>query len=326
MNSPVPVEIWELGNELDWSAKNEVMNISSYISKCRKIIKSVRKIDPNAKIAVQAATAPWSRKRFYGYRENWRNWHRKLLYEIGPLIDYIAFHPYYLGISLSKIEKYLDDIKEDIKNITGKNRIKLFISEHAVWPSKPINPLKKWSDNWHQTHSLGGCLGTANFLNLMLSRTDIGAMCYHCFSGGPWAVILRGKKSGALYTTGIYTLLKIYQQIIGDTVVKADIYKDGDEIKSDKIKLSVVATLTPKGLKIIVVNRGKFFRNVIFKFNNRYNIVNISKIFADSIDNHNKETGAEIKFMSLNKASNQIFDSALIPPETILFFDLRRSP
>ncbi len=205
MTVPLNGCIWELGNEIDHGVNG--LTVEAYIQKCKEIIEAIRAIEPKAIIAVHATTAPWSRK-YFG--KDWRKWHQAVLRKLGDDIDFISFHSYYLGIETAKMEEYLDVIRDDILTITGNDRIKIYISEHAVWPSKPVIPGRKWSANWHQTHSLSGCLGTAQFLNRVLSRPEITTMAYHSLSAGPWGLVYRGKNTGDIYTTGIYSLFKLF--------------------------------------------------------------------------------------------------------------------
>lgn len=317
ITAPLDGCIWELGNELDHGYK--AMPIETYIQKSKEIIEAIRTIEPRALFAAHAATAPWSKK---DNSKNWSEWHKAVLDNLGDDIDFISFHPYYLGIETAEIEKYLDVIRDDILSITGKDRIKIYISEHAVWPSKPIIPGRIWSANWYQTHSLSGCLGTAQFLNRVLSRPEITTMAYHSLSAGPWGVVYRGKNNGNLYTTGIYSLFKLFYSMTGNVVVESIVTGKDTATDSKALKLTVSTSLTPKGINIIIVNRNSCFRDIKFKFRKNYRMTHMTTLAARTLDSYNTENKNEIKLITKEIDSNTKFENYLIPPTSIYAFAL----
>lgn len=319
LTEPLDGCIWELGNELDYG-KHQAMIVETYILKCKEIIKAIRAIEPKARIAVHATTAPWDSRKYFG--RDWREWHQAVLRKLGDVIDFISFHPYYLGIATAGIEEYLDVIRDDILTITGNDRIKIYISEHAVWPSKPIIPGKKWSANWYQTHSLSGCLGTAQFLNRVLSRPEITTMAYHSLSDGPWGLVYRGKNTGDIYTTGIYSLFKLFFSMTGSVIVESTVTGKYTDINSKALKFTVSASSTPKGINIIIVNRNSLSRNTKFKFRKDYRLAHMTTLTATTLDSYNTEDKREIKLITREIDSNTKFENYLIPPKSIYAFVL----
>ncbi len=203
LKQPVKIAVWELGNELDWG--KDPLSVEEYIKRCREYIKAIRSVDPNAVFAASAATAPWSPKQ----KDKWKDWHQQVLKELAPELGFIAFHPYYWGHSPDLVFKYIDAIKKDISLSANKN-IRIFCSEHAKWP--PGGGSSSNRKNWFHTHSLQGCLDTADWITRCINRPEIAMMTYHCFSSGPWGLVYRDKK-GRLYTTGIAEMFKLLGKI-----------------------------------------------------------------------------------------------------------------
>jgi len=249
---PVDVAIWEIGNEMDWGAHS--WTVKQYLEKAEAAIAAIRSVDPDAKIALHATTAPWVANR----REPWFLWHCEVLRRLGSRIDYIAFHPYYCGLPLGEIETYLDRIRDDIVRITGEDRIRVLLSEHARWPAGEFV-----SANWPQTHSLDGCLATAQFLIRCLHRPEIAAATYHVFSSsyfpvsnGPWSLIYRDQKTGKLYLTGIAQMFRLFGEISGGEVLRTSLSGPGTEVSREGFSFTAAVIRGEEGLSVLVANRG----------------------------------------------------------------------
>lgn len=253
LEKPVRVAIWEIGNEMDWDGDLK-WSVARYIEEARKAIEAVRSVDPQAKIAVHAFTAPWANvdREFKGAR--WAGWHRAVLKALGPQIDYVAFHPYYLGLPMSEIETYLDRIRDDIVHITGENRIRVYLSEHARWPEMPKSG--KWDENYYLTNCLEGALATGQFLVRCMNRPEITAATYHSFLAGPWAVLRRDKDSGSLYPSAIADLFRVFGKLPGGEVVKVDVEGPATDVTKPDANFAAAAVKSSTGLSLVVVNRG----------------------------------------------------------------------
>ncbi len=279
---PIPVVIWELANELDWGRGRDEWPVERYINSCREIIAAVRRVHPQARFAAFASTAAWSdvHKKTPG---GWKAWHRKILKELGDQIDWIAFHPYYHGHHTAYVEKYLDTIRDDIVAITGSNRIKVYISEHARWPARPKN--KPWSTTWKTTHDLSGSLAAAEFLNRCLQRPEIEAAAYHSFSGGPWGVFYRDKQSEQLYTTGIYDLFVQLGHSLGKQVVQTQL--TGTATQDDFTFTASAMTSDDQSLRLILVNRSEYPRIMTLTTDKQYRSAKARIFTASNMSDYN---------------------------------------
>ncbi|MHB1157856.1 MAG: hypothetical protein ACYC26_13595 [Phycisphaerales bacterium] len=324
LKNPVPVAIWELGNELDWS--KGAITIEEYIERCRAVIAAVRAVNPNAKFSAHAATGVWA-KDALGEREKrggWRYWHQMVLKKFGDQIDYIVFHPYYSGLPTSAMEEYMDQITQDIREITGSNRIKLFLSEHARWPERPpADSGKQWKDVWYQTHSLEGCLATAQFLNRLYSRVDVAAANYHCFSGGPWGLVYLDKATGKDYTTGMFDLIKLFYWGLGDQVVAAQVTGEHTVANAKDLSFTATAMTTRQGLNIILVNRDPdAARPCRFTIDGAYRLVEQRILTAPNLDAFNTAAGKPITVTATLRPNQSALTEYTVPAHSMVVLKL----
>ncbi|MBI4976429.1 MAG: hypothetical protein HZC28_03045 [Spirochaetes bacterium] len=317
---PVDIVTFELGNEEEWVSGSNRMSISDYVDRCRKMIAAVRSVYPKATFAPHAATAPWGYSRFKG--EDWRDWHRTLLRELGNDISYLAFHPYYYGYPTSVIETYFDVIRDDVKNITGSDRIKLYISEHGLWPAQKQG--ERWEKTWYTTHALMGCLATAQFINRLYARDDIGLATYHCFNAGPWGLVYRGKQTKALYTTGIVDMFRLYNDAMGANVLSSTVTGDWTDPAKDDVSCTVTATDSKDGINLIIVNREKITkRDAVFSFKGRYDLIRSVTLTAPSVHSYNDEN--EKRIMVKDDAPVMAdFSAYTVPEKSIVALYLKR--
>ncbi len=277
---PVNVAVWELGNEMDWSTGK--VTVEEYIKYCRNAIAAVRKVQPDAKFAVHAATAPWAATQ----SKNWKNWHQTLLREMPGEFQYFAFHPYYHGYPVSFVEKYMDTIDEDIR-ASKTPEVKIFVSEHGKWPEGKTG---RWEDSWYQTHALTGCLAVADFMMRMLQRDDIALMTMHSTSSGPWGMFYPDDYSKKAYATGLAELFKFFQLIPwGSPVLASSMTGDYTDTKDGKLMLSSLAVRGADGkLYVLLLNRlPETGRTVSWPGNDRWQLAGKYILTADSLDSVN---------------------------------------
>ena len=125
--------------------------------------------------------------------------------EIGNEIDYIVFHSYYEGVPARQVlGTYLKMIEEDVLTITGSDRIKAYLSEHAMWPNRDIAAPgeKRGKLSMDHSHSMEGIVKTMDYYTRAYNNPFIAAAAYHSFRGGPWKLI-DITPEGNFYKTGI---------------------------------------------------------------------------------------------------------------------------
>ncbi len=317
--APAQVVIWEMGNEVDWTNPPKRMNVNDYIEKSRKHLEAIRSVDPNAKIALHAATAPWAYKQ--RFKEDWREWHRTILKQMGPEIDYIAFHPYYSGHAIAYIEEHLNIIRDDIA-ASSNPKIKIFISEHATWP-----PDLGKKETWYKVQTLSAALSVSHFLSVLLVREDIGAATFHCFThgGGLWGLIDVDKKSKERFKTAFADLFTMLNQGLGENVVRTTVSGDNIPMKGDGEKTLFVATAmtTKDGLNLLLVNREPAApRQINFTFDSKYTLVKETIFTAPEMDTYN--TGAvKNNFITEKTVNVENFKTYLMPPKSVVLLTLR---
>ena len=306
---PVPVLLWELGNELDWMEFKDQFPIEVYVKKCKEAITAIRAVNPSAKFAAHATTSAKSYT-----NDSWKNWHQTILKKIGSSIDYMVYHAYYHGIATEVHERIMNSIHEDITNITGSDRIRFYISEHARW-----NNFKNDKTQWYQTHSLAGCLSTAQWVSRMLQRGDVDLMTYHCFAAGPWEIVYLDEEKGQLYKTGIADLFKLLSYEMTGFILKTEITGAGTDGLSEDLSLTAAAALEKNALNILVVNRDeRMFRELSFKCNPPagWTVIKETVLTADDILSHNTVDNNAIRVTTAER--DVVLDRYMVPAKCVM--------
>jgi len=307
IGKPVKISVWELGNELDWG--KDPLSVDEYITRAREYIKAIRSVDPNAIFAASATTAPWHPTN----QNNWRKWHQKVLAELAPSLGYIAFHPYYWGYSPDYVFTFIDTIKHDI-SLSDNKDIKIFCSEHAKWPEGGgKNSNRK---NWYQTHSLQGCLDTADWIIRCINYPEIAMMTYHCFSSGPWGLVYRDDR-GRLYRTGIAEMFKLLGKIPDNLSVLKSFCDD------ENLSAAVIYSTSDKKYYVLVDNRHN--TNYILKLNLAEKAPNLYPevtyiLSAESDRAYNTATAQPIKIEKKIQTEQCYADSLPVYPNSLVLF------
>lgn len=316
IEKPIRVAIWEVGNEMDWDSEI-LMPVDKYIQAARETIAAVRSVDPQAKIAMHALTAPWSPKHKEFSGASWAGWHRAVLKALGPDIDYIAFHPYYYGLPSSEVETYLDRIRDDILQITGEKRIRVYLSEHALWPEMPKNG--NWKENWHLTNCLSGTLATSQFLVRCMDRPEITAATYHGLAAGPWWVLNR--ENGTLCSSGIADMLRLFAKLPEGNVVRVDVSGPGTDVTKPDLNFTAAAVAGANGLSLVAVNRGPAARVASISLGSEYRLRGGWILSGPNAQARNSSADRPIKLEPLPGEAPP-FRSLSIPAFSMLVLDL----
>lgn len=128
IKEPIKNICYELGNEIEWGTNIQRRDWTkeNYVAVSRRFIAAIRSVNEDAEVSVLSPCALWSRN-----GENWSEWHRYILMELGDQVDVLDFHSYnsYRQAYVSAIT--VNSVIEDIRNITGENRIRIFQSESS---------------------------------------------------------------------------------------------------------------------------------------------------------------------------------------------------
>ena len=313
ITEPVEVAIWELGNEMDHRAKSIYRTPQPYIEKSREAITAIKGVCPDAKFAAVGATSPWGSKR------DWRGWNRAILQGLGDQIDYLTFHPYYawLQSSWNNMENYMKIMSRDILTTTGSDRIKLYISEHGIWPSSNISDQTTWT----RTHDLRGTLSTGAFIGRLFKRPDVAFSTTHAFSGGPWGVIYRDKTVNSRYTTGIAEMNNAFYNAVGEKVIRASL------TGKDTVNLETTAMLTERGMNLVLFNlQPDKKRDLKFKYSSddAYRLVKEVIVTAEAFDAYNALGDKTITTTETLVSGKRAFTKYLMPEKSMVVLYLEK--
>lgn len=329
--APVPVAIWELGNEQDWDSvyAERFPDVEAYIAFCRRTIAAVRQVQPAARFAAGAACSPWSRKSIAWKAGDWSLWHRRILTELGPDLDWVTFHPYYYGMPPATIAQYLDILRDDCQRLGG-GRVRVYLSEHAVWPEKPKEG--HWNLNWHHTHDLSGTLGTAQFICFMLRRPEIAAAAYHSFNGGPWGTIrsrdAKAQQVTAPYATGIALLWQLLAPFQTGSLLATTARGERADPASPKASADAVASLGTDGrLRLMLVNREpEAVRRLRLGGLAGWEPIAGMRLSAPTWHAVNTADSAPISLEQIHVGGLTAAEGWLMPPRSVVVVELRAAP
>jgi len=318
LKEPVTPIVWELGNELDWG-KNP-MSADEYIAKCKEWIAAVRKVQPDAKFAAHSITAPWDKRQL----AKWEEWNQSVLNALGNDLTYYAFHPYYRGHSPGYLKKYLDDLRDFVKKSPNPD-IKIFISEHAKWPPNAEKGDAEWKKYWFYTHALTGCLDTAEWEIMSLSRPEIGMMTYHNICSGPWGFVYPDG-NGKYFATGLGDLFRMFSAIPENAqVVATSLNGPHTAITDDNFSLSAAAVKDKDTLYLLINNRlPTTERELSLDFGGlKYRLVASQILSAPNILSANTPASREISVKTETLSVRDI-GKFTVPPKSFVILTLKQ--
>ena len=321
MGHPEPIRgiIWSIGNEADLCLQKEEKPLDAYLEVCRKFIPQLLKSDPDAVIAVNVATFP-SNNPIHTKHGSWREWHRALLREFGDKIAFLDYHGYYYGISLGTIEKELDAIRDDVREVTGSNRIRTIITEHGVWPDNTVDS-SKWGRNHYQIWSLRGILGAGAFCTRMLNRPDVAYSAYF------WELLHR-HRSGILTERSLMKYYRMLSEIQpGEVVATETRGMYADPTKND-MNFCAATVKEDSGTLVLLINNRDTVnaRPTRFTFENgSYALEKCITLTGPSYYSYDSFGTDNIRLTETHPAdSGAQFETMTIPPKSTLLLRLRR--
>lgn len=325
---PVEVVIWEIGNEVDHGSAHaqRFPDATAYATYAARTIAAVRAVQPDAVFAVHAATSPWSwGKRHAG---DWKDWHRTVLRTVGKDIGWLVLHPYYCGLPISEMERYLDVLRDDCVKLVPGHPIRLYISEHARWPEQ--EPGKPWKQSWFNTHSLGGCLATGQFLTRMLNRPEVGAAAYHALTAGPWGLFYdHDSVSGAQvppWRTGMADLLTAFRPVHGGEVVATSLSGACTAADDPAATCAVAAVRQGQALVLVLVNREPLAaRPLTLSMQGRWRLAGGMALTAPSLESANRADASLIAMEPIPSGQGQ-FQTWTLPARQMAVLTLESMP
>lgn len=246
IKDPVPIAVWELGNETDAgnaSGGFTFYKISKYLPPCKEAIEAIKSVDPDAKISAHIKSD------YTQDSDDWKTWHRTLLQEIGNDIDYLSIHTYYNWENVKNWSWVIDVLEEDIQSgqYTNNKDIKFYYSEHAA------NRLgKTWGDTFEYNlpHTLGGTLATAEFYLGIANRPSVEMATYHNMNSASWLAAYEYKNKVKLSAPG--ALMRIMQNNFCGDLLESSL--EGQDETTENLTFAG-AVKTEKGINVMLLNR-----------------------------------------------------------------------
>lgn len=272
LEEPANIYVYEIGNETDTTGGGGI-DVEEYIRRCKKAISVIRTIDRDAKIAVHNSTV--SNLATHDFFD------QRVLQEIGDQIDYISTHGYYFPDdyaaearrAITKYEDRINRMQQNIKNITGSDRIKIYMSEHACWRYSSDTTA---GYDFVFPHTMRGTLTTAEWFLRAMWYPSLEASTYHSTHSSSWCIAyLEGKE---MKMSAIGNLLQIMKKHGVGEVLKSKLNGFGP---LEKTYLSAQAVRCEDGINLIIVNSSEKEKKIEFDFDNEYYIDKISYIQSD---------------------------------------------
>lgn len=241
-----PIEYLELGNELDWAPY--MLSSKSYSDRANSVINAVGGRVPSKVWIANGKTAPW----VINNGEKYNDFNEGLANNLPKTVLNIAFHPYYDGISIPTVMKYLDAYYTTWSK--GRESASVIVTEHARWPSTP--PSGQWQDRWYEATGQGGAISSADFiLTLLPNKSTNGAIWHALGVRGPWQLIRWDKSDNTLYPSPVYWGLRTLREGFLKDIVEArpNMLKIGDYAGGYGIHL--VAMKADDKISLLGINR-----------------------------------------------------------------------
>lgn len=308
IKEPVDIFCFELGNEMDMEGITDPME---YIRRCKLAIAAIRSVDKTTPISAHVETRNDTKS------ENYTKWHQSVLSEIGDSIDMLSYHNYYPVEKVVLTEKRITELRDDIKRITGSDRIKIYQSEHASQPTEFTNAA---AYEYVLPHTMRGTLGTAEYFLREMWYPELIAATYHSTHSASWCVAYRDN-DGIMKRTAIGSLLNMLQNNAVGEVVESEL--DGFK-KLEASEFMGQAIKTERGLNVIMANVMGKDATVQFEFNNEYKLSKRLYIQSDDYKSDNYIGVRDISVAEEKITSNEPIESYTIPKYCVMILQLEK--
>lgn len=230
-----PIRWWELGNEHDWGKGAWIGQ--QYVNRARAVGVAMKEVDPSIHLIAHTATAPWSTKYMFGGKAG--EFDSAVGRGLGDIAQGYAYHPYYDGISIPDVNRYMERAIGHLSTGSGAGGPPIiFVTEHGRWPNRPKTG--KWQTTWANTGNLGGAVSTADYLLSQMVIPNVRAAMWHALgTRGPWQLFYLDSETDTLYPNVVYWGLRVLREGFLDDAMKIDVsspnttgYRGGYDVRA----------------------------------------------------------------------------------------------
>ena len=211
----------------------------------------MREADPRIRLVAVGRTAPWGKLK--PGREPRNVFDTNVARGLGDMVDGVAFHAYYDGISIPRVLEHMSGLRSSYRSVLGAATPPSFVTEHARWSSRPA--VGQWSDTWHVTGNLSGALSSADFILSIAALPWVSAANWHSLGAlSPWQLIHVHPESGTLFPNVVYWALRVLRHGFLDEVVAAAVESAGESGYKGGYDVRALATRSNRHPKVSVVS------------------------------------------------------------------------
>jgi alpha-N-arabinofuranosidase len=244
---PYNVKIWDLGNEVDgspWELGHKTAE--EYVRFGREAAKAMKATDNTIKLVASGSS-------YYESTGQWVEWNRKVLTELGDLIDYISIHRYwenspdyytYMGQSALDFEEKIKVTAAQIEAVRAMKGFK--------------NPIYISFDEWGTFgRNLLSVLPVAQCFNAFLRHADVVKMANFTMLTG----LLSSDREKGTFKSPLFHTFKLFSTNCRgnsiDTYVACDTFNTGNYKGIPFLDVTAVYSEETNMVYVNVVNRHK---------------------------------------------------------------------
>jgi alpha-L-arabinofuranosidase len=246
---PYNVKIWDLGNEVDgspWELGHK--DADDYVKIAREAAKAMRSVDHSIKFVASGSS-------YFEPTGQWVEWNRKVLSNLGDMIDYISIHSYWNWGSMPDYYTFMGQ-----RAMEFEQKIKVTTAEiEAVTAMKDFkNPICISIDEWGVFgRDFLSVLPIAQCFNSFVRHADVVKMTNFTMMTS----LLGSDKDKGTFKTPLFYIFKSFSNnCLGNSV---DTYVDCDTFNTEKfsgipyLDVTTVFSKETNTIYINVVNRHK---------------------------------------------------------------------